>query len=48
MFGPLDIKAGLEELTYALDKLNADGMTIFAHYGDGYYYLSREAFDHYS
>ncbi|KAL5365934.1 hypothetical protein BJX96DRAFT_182063 [Aspergillus floccosus] len=35
----LDTDAALEEIRYALDELQADGVTLFTRYGDGNYYL---------
>ncbi|KNG83317.1 2-amino-3-carboxymuconate-6-semialdehyde decarboxylase [Aspergillus nomiae NRRL 13137] len=35
----LDTQAALEEIRYALDELQADGVTLFTRYGDANYYL---------
>lgn len=35
----LDTQAALEEIRYALDELQTDGVTLFTRYGDGNYYL---------
>ncbi|OGM45328.1 hypothetical protein ABOM_005618 [Aspergillus bombycis] len=35
----LDTHAALEEIRYALDELQADGVTLFTRYGDANYYL---------
>jgi predicted TIM-barrel fold metal-dependent hydrolase len=40
----LDTKAAIEEITYALDVLKADGITLFTRYGDGNYYLGHKLF----
>jgi 6-methylsalicylate decarboxylase len=40
----LDTKAALEEMTYALDVLKADGVTLFTRYGEDNYYLGHKAF----
>lgn len=34
----------MEEIRYALDELNADGVTLFTRYGEGHQYLGDEAF----
>lgn len=35
----LDAQTALEEIRYALDDLQADGVTLFTRYGDANYYL---------
>jgi len=40
----LDTPAALSEITYALDVLHADGVTLFTHYGDANYYLGHPSF----
>ncbi|KAI9928667.1 hypothetical protein ASPWEDRAFT_149251 [Aspergillus wentii DTO 134E9] len=39
-----DTDLALEEIRYALDILNADGVTLFTRYGDGNNYLGHDAF----
>ncbi|RAL13371.1 amidohydrolase family protein [Aspergillus homomorphus CBS 101889] len=39
-----DTELALEEIRYALDVLNADGVTLFTRYGQGPNYLGHEAF----
>ncbi|RVX66880.1 hypothetical protein B0A52_09004 [Exophiala mesophila] len=41
----LDTNGTLAEIAYALDELNADGVTLFTRYGDGNYYLGNPLFD---
>lgn len=40
----LDADRAIEEITYALDVLKADGVTLFTRYGDGHYYLGNDLF----
>lgn len=40
----LNTKAAVEEIAYALDVLNADGVTLFTRYGDANYYLGHALF----
>ena len=39
-----DTEAALEEINYAFDGLDADGVTLFTRYGDGNNYLGHEDF----
>lgn len=39
-----DTKASLDEITYALDTLKADGVTLYTRYGEGHAYLGHESF----
>ncbi|KAE8360696.1 hypothetical protein BDV27DRAFT_134078 [Aspergillus caelatus] len=39
----LDTEAALEEIRYAFDELQADGVTLFTRYGNGNYYLGHPA-----
>lgn len=41
----LDTNGTLAEIAYALDELQADGVTLFTRYGDGNYYLGNRLFD---
>lgn len=38
----LETQDAIEEITYALDVLKADGVTVFTRYGDGNYYLGHD------
>ena len=40
----LDVDRAIEEITYALDILKADGVTLFTRYGNGHYYLGNDLF----
>lgn len=40
----LDQDLALQEITYALDELNADGVTLFTRYGPGNHYLGHPDF----
>ncbi|PVH95057.1 amidohydrolase family protein [Periconia macrospinosa] len=40
----LDTNACLEEIGYAIEKLGADGITLFTRYGEGHEYLGAPAF----
>ncbi|RDW59535.1 hypothetical protein BP6252_12622 [Coleophoma cylindrospora] len=40
----LDTEEALEEISYALDNLHADGVTLFTRYGSSNYYLGHESF----
>jgi predicted TIM-barrel fold metal-dependent hydrolase len=39
-----DLDRAISELSYALDVLHADGVTLFTRYGDGNYYLGHPIF----
>ncbi|RAH78360.1 amidohydrolase 2 [Aspergillus japonicus CBS 114.51] len=39
-----DLDRAISELSYALDVLHADGVTLFTRYGDGNYYLGHRIF----
>jgi 6-methylsalicylate decarboxylase len=41
---PLDMEGALAELAYALDELNADGVTLLSRYGDDMHYLGHPDF----
>ena len=41
----LDIEGSLVEISYALDNLGANGITLFTRYGDGNYYLGNPVYD---
>ncbi|KAF2999435.1 hypothetical protein E8E13_007638 [Curvularia kusanoi] len=40
-----DTERAIEELSYALDKLHADGVTLFTRYGEGNNYLGHDSFE---
>lgn len=41
----LDTASAISEITYALDTLQADGITLLTRYGPGNYYLGHASFD---
>jgi len=41
----LDTQAALDEITYALDTLHADGVVVFTRYGNGNFYLGHPSIE---